>query len=58
MQKNQDVNLTESKEYCIKPLVEIGSQIVTIIDKRIVEKLHIKGNLLVSQSITKDGLYY
>jgi len=52
---NIQLNINSTQDDIIKPLITIGTQTVTIIDKEIVKKLNFDENTYFQQKITDDG---
>jgi hypothetical protein len=52
---NIQLNINSTQDDIIKPLITIGTQTVTIIDKKIVKKLNFDKNTYFQQQITEDG---
>ena len=48
-------NINSSDAFIIKPVITVGTQIITIIDKKIVERLKFDEKTLLQQQVTDEG---
>jgi hypothetical protein len=51
-----DINVANVAPSSVKPCFEVGKNFVIILDKNMAKKVGIKGNTLIQQELTQDGI--